>query len=676
MDKLKLQTPNVVDENILKIGELFPNCVVESKDDEGNIKKSIDFDILKQELSDSVVDGMKERYQLNWPGKKEALWTANTPIEKTLRPCREESADFDKTRNLFIEGDNLDVLKLLQETYLGKVKMIYIDPPYNKGGDFIYKDNFRRNVKSELEKSGQIDGAGNRLITNTTSNGRFHSDWRSMMYPRLKLARNLLRDNGVIFISIDDNEVNNLRKLCDEIFGEENFISCLHVEMSTTQGMKVAAALQHEIVKNAEYILVYSKNSQIFNFINMLYTGKAWDDHYSIYFDKAKNKKMTLLEHLKQVKNYQNIKAKDIGSYYAQDNEFKEYIHSISDKIYRDNNCDIPLKLTSEQLAKLKSGGFIEYKTSQKEYLLKKTKTGVIRQLLPLTLAIGTTDDFEKHFGIRKIRGNWWQDYYKDMMNINKEGKILFKNGKKPIRLLCDMLKISTLHDDMILDFFSGSSSTAHAVMELNKEDGGNRKYIMVQLPEPCDEKSGAFKEEHKTIADIGKERIRLAGKKIKEEIDRKSKQKNLLEDDKNNADDLDIGFRVLKVDSSNMEDVYHRPDEIIQQKIEGVADNIKPDRTTEDLLFQVLISWGVDLSLPIKKEKLSGIDVFFVDEDALAACFVKDGKVTEELCRKIAEKKPLRVVFRDSGFENDSVKINVEQIFKLESPSTDIKTI
>ena len=676
MDKLKLQTPNVVDENILKIGELFPNCIVESKDDKGNIKKSIDFDLLRQELSDSIVDSMKERYQLNWPGKKEALWTANTPIEKTLRPCKEESVDFDKTRNLFIEGDNLDVLKLLQETYLGKVKMIYIDPPYNTGNDFIYKDNFRRDVKSELEKSGEIDGEGKRLVTNTQSNGRFHSDWLSMMYPRLKLARNLLRDDGVIFISIDDNEVDNLRKLCNEIFGEENFISCLHVEMSTTQGMKVAAALQCEIVKNAEYVLVYSKNSQIFNFINMLYTRKSWDDHYSIYFDKTKNKKMSLLKHLKQMKNYKNIKAKDIGDYYAQDNEFKEYIHSISDKIYQDAMCDISLKLTSEQRAKLKNGDFIEYKTSQKEYLLKETKTNVIRQLLPLTLAIGTTDDFEKHFGMRKIRGNWWQGYYKDMMNINKEGEVLFKNGKKPIRLLCDMLKISTLHDDTILDFFAGSGTTAHAVMELNKEDGGNRKYIMVQLPEPCDEKSEAFKEGFKTIADIGKKRIRLAGKKIKEEIENKSKQKNLLEDDKNNADDLDIGFRVLKVDSSNMEDVYYRPDEIIQPKIEGIADNIKPDRTTEDLLFQVLLSWGVDLSLSIKKEKLSGIDVFFVDDDALAACFVRDGTVTEELCREIAKRKPLRVIFRDSGFENDSVKINVEQVFKLESPGTDIKTI
>ena len=636
MDKLKLQTPNVVDENILKIEELFPNCVVESKDDEGNIKKSIDFDLLKQELSDSIVDGMKERYQLNWPGKKEALWTANTPIEKTLRPCREESVDFDKTQNLFIEGDNLDVLKLLQETYLGKVKMIYIDPPYNTGNDFIYKDNFRGDVRCELEKSGQIDDVGNRLVTNTQSNGRFHSDWLSMMYPRLKLARNLLRDDGVIFISIDDNEVDNLRKLCDEIFGERNFVANIiwQKKFSPQNDAKWLS-------DNHDFILCHTKDKEL------------WRPYLLPRTDKTN-------------KRYENPDNDPRGLWMSSDFSRKAVMQ----------NTIYPIKLPSGRIISPPEGrSWLKPKDQFKKLVadnriyfgpdgdnvprVKRFLSDVKQGITPLTI--------------------WLHEEVGHNQSATQELKkigISEFQSPKPTSLLKKIFFIGAPNDGIILDFFAGSGTTAHAVMELNKEDGGNRKYIMVQLPELCDEKSEAFKEGLKTIADIGKKRIRLAGKKIKKEIENKGKQKNLLDDYKNNADDLDIGFRVLKVDSSNMEDVYYRPDEVIQQKIEGIADNIKPDRTTEDLLFQVLLSWGVDLSLPITKEKLSGIDVFFIDDNALAACFVKDGKVTEELCREIAKRKPLRVVFRDSGFENDSVKINVEQIFKLESPSTDIKTI
>ncbi len=633
MDKLKLQTPNIVDENILKIGELFPNCVVESKDDEGNIKKSIDFDLLKQELSDSVVEGAKEYYQLNWPGKEKASNTAYTSIEKTLRPCREESVDFDKTRNLFIEGDNLDVLKLLQETYLGEVKMIYIDPPYNTGNDFIYKDNFRRDVKSELEKSGQIDDLGNRLINNLPSNGRFHSDWLSMMYPRLKLVRNLLRDDGVIFISIYDNEVDNLRKLCDEIFGSENFVGSIGWESKTKSQNTIDSF--NKLQPKIEYILCY---------------GKQKKQRFNVYIKKEKtypeeDQRGHFRYHLIEEMNASGIRGRKSMIFCIhgiKPGEGKQWKWGL-DKIREfDKRGDILKK--NEKL-------YIKMRPEDERNQITKPFWAFFSK------EEGTTESAKQELTKILERDHGFETV-------------------KPYKLIKKLVFHSTKQNHIVLDFFSGSATTAHAVIDLNKDDGGNRKYIMVQLPEPCDEKSEAFKEGLKTIADIGKERIRLAGKKIKEETESKNKQKNLLEDDSINADDLDIGFRVLKVDSSNMEDVYYRPDEIIQQKIEEVADNIKADRTPEDILFQVLLSWGVDLSLPIRKEKLSGIDVFFVDDDALAACFVKDGKVTEELCREIAERKPLRVIFRDSGFEDDSVKINVEQIFKLKSPETDIKTI
>ena len=352
---------DIVEDRKRKLKELFPEVF-----DEGQI----DFEKLKNILERGYgISESEEKYEMTWSGKNECLDVIQELSIGTLKPCREDSVDFDTTQNLFIEGDNLEVLKLLQKAYYGKIKMIYIDPPYNTGKEFVYPDKYSESLDTYLKYTGQKNKEGVKFSTNQETDGRFHSRWLSMMYSRLYLARNLLKDDGVIFISIDDNEIHNLRKICDEVFGSENFISCLHVEMSTTQGMKVAAALQCEIVKNAEYVLVYGKNSQFFNFINMLYSGKDWDDHYNIYFDKTKNLKMSLLEHLKQVKDYKNIKAKDISDYYAQDNDFKEYIHSISDKIYRDAMCDIPLKLTSKQRAKLKNGDFIEYKSSKKREL-------------------------------------------------------------------------------------------------------------------------------------------------------------------------------------------------------------------------------------------------------------------------------------------------------------------
>ena len=490
-----------------------------------------------------------------------------------------------------------------------------------------------------------------------------------MMYSRLKLSRNLLKEDGVIFISIDDNEVHNLHKICDEIFGEKNFVVCLHVEMSTTQGMKVSSALKGNIVKNAESIIVYSKNSNIFNFNKILYAKKDWDTHYSLYFDKNTGKKCTLLEHLKENNLYKNIRTSDIPEYYKNNNDFRKYIHSIAHKIYRDAMCDVAIVLNRDQESQLSIGGYVEYETSTKSYILKKTKTGIIRQLLPLKLAIGETDDFERDFCIRKIRGNWWNDFYKDMMNINKEGKIKFKNGKKPVRLLKDIIKITANDSDIVMDFFAGSATTAHAVMELNATDGSKRKFIMVQLPEDCDEKSEAFKEGYKNVAEISKERIRRAGVKIKEE--------NPIV-----APSLDTGFRVLKVASSNMTNVYYTPDTLKQEQLTFLTDNIKLDRTAEDLLFQVLLDWGVNLTLPITKEVIGQCEVFFVGKNALAACFEGNGKITEDFCKELVKRQPLplRVVFRDSGFDSDNIKINVEQIFKQKSLDTkteiEIKTI
>ncbi|QTA85564.1 site-specific DNA-methyltransferase [Desulfonema magnum] len=628
MEKLKMHSPNLAESNIAKLAELFPACVTETREEDGKLKRAVDFDLLRQELSETIVEGPQERYDLNWPGKREALLTANAPVAKTLRPCREESVDFDTTQNLFIEGDNLDVLKLLQETYLGKVKMIYIDPPYNTGKDFIYSDHFAESTEEYLRKSNQKDEDGNRLVANTDANGRFHSDWLSMMYPRLKLARNLLKDDGVIFISIDDGEAANLKKLCDEIFGEENFVAnILWQKKYAVSNDDPGIASMHD------HILVYQKTTMF--------------------------SRILLPRTEKQLKRYKNLDNDPRGewssdNYVSNKSRFERPTLWYPIKHPVTNNDVWPAedavwrysREKHEQMVKenrLYWGPDFSYKKPRLKRFLSEIQGGVVPSTWWPFTEVGHNDEGQKETG--KLLG-----------------KKIFSTPK-PVRLLRQIAKISTSEEDVILDFFSGSCATAHAILDLNEEDGGNRKFIMVQLPEVCDEKSEAYKAGYKTIAEIGKERIRRAGKKIREE--------NAI-----TAHNLDIGFRVLKTDSSNMADVYYAPDAVEQKQLSLLTDNIKDDRSAEDLLFQVLLDWGVDLSLPIAKEIIAKREVFFVDDNVLAACFVKNAEITEDFVKELAKREPLRVVFRDAGFKDDSVKINVEQIFKLMSSHTDIKTI
>lgn len=627
MEKLKMHSPNLTQENIARIRELFPGCVTEAHDNNGKLRLAVDYDQLRQELSEVIVEGPQERYHLNWPGKREALLAANAPIAKTLRPCREESVDFDTTENLFIEGDNLDALKLLQENYLGKIKMIYIDPPYNTGKDFIYSDNFAESADEFLLESGQKDEEGNRLVANTDSNGRFHSDWLSMMYSRLKLARNLLKDTGVIFVSSDDCEQANLKRLCEEIFGEANFLANIIWEKRFTR----------------------SNNSKTF----------ATLTEHLLCFRKSGS--------LEEIKEPRNDKAD--STYSNPDNDPRGVWTSVSyvnpaTKEKRPNlSYDLENPITGKKVShptnawKYEKNSYLKHVQENKLYWgkdgdntyprLKKFLSEMDGGMVPVNFwnrqDAGTTDEASKE--LEKLMGNKVFDF------------------PKPYTLIEKALKIGAAENEIILDFFAGSATTAHAVMQLNAEDQGKRKFIMVQLPEECDEKSEAFKAGYKNIAEISKERIRRAGKKIREE--------NPL-----TTEELDTGFRVLKVDSSNLADIYYTPDSAKQDTLNFAIDNIKPDRTSEDLLFQVLLDWGVELSLPIKKEKVADLEVYFVDNNALAACFVKNGEINDDFCKELAKRQPLRAVFRDSGFNDDSAKINAEQIFKLLSPHTDLKTI
>ena len=631
MDKLKMQSPNLMAANIDRIAVLFPNCITEDRDEKGQVKRAVDFDLLRQELSPSLVEGPRERYTLSWPGKNEAILTANAPVAKTLRPCEEESVDFGNTRNLFIEGDNLDVLKLLQETYLGKVKMIYIDPPYNTGNDFIYDDDFAEDTDTFLKRSNQKDGEGNRLVANTEANGRFHSDWLSMIYPRLKLARNLLREDGVIFISIDDSEVANLRKICDEIFGAENFIDPIIWKKRYGGGAK-----EKFLVALHEYVLVYSKSkNSLDNFFIPLK-----EEQIQRYY---KNKD----EHFVTRGPYRTHPLEAMKSFDVRENLNFPIPAPDGEKVWPkrqwrwgEQRAALALQNNEIEFTKDKEGKWILY---SKQYL--NDEEGEIRSTKPFSII----DDVFTQHGTNEI------------VEIFGNAKIF--DFPKPSILVSKLLLIGLNNDkkSLILDFFAGSAASAHAVMQLNAEDGGNRQFIMVQLPEHCDEKSEAYKAGYKTIADIGKERIRRAGKKIKEEGGDKAKN-------------LDIGFRVFKVDTSNLKDVYYTPDELKQGQLDLFADHIKPGRRPEDLLFQVFLDWGLDLTLPIVKEVIDAKTIFLVAGDALLACF--DKGVTEELVKKLARYKPLRAVFRDDAFASDSVKINVEQIFKVLSPRTDIKSI
>lgn len=625
MDKLKMHSLDGVARNIELIGNLFPGAVTEVMRD-GKVERAIDFDVLRQELSDCIVEGREERYQFTWPDKKKAMLAANAPITATLRPVVADSVGRDGTpggfdsENLYIEGDNLEVLKLLQETYLGKVKMIYIDPPYNTGNDFVYEDDFAQSTGEYMENSGQYDEAGNRMVTNTESNGRFHTDWLNMIYPRLRLAKDLLTEDGVIFISIDDNEQENLKKCCDEVFGEQNYIGTVIWEraFAPKNDAKYFSA-------SHDYILVYAKLIDSFQIGKLPRTEEA----------NAR---------------YKNPDNDPRGPWAADNMTVKTYSAAYDYPITTPNGTVIrPTNgrcwfTSKERMDKLIKDGRVWFgEDGGNTPRIKRYLADVQQGMTPITI---------------------WKY---DEVGHNQEGRQEVKNlfdghgffdGPKPQRLLYRILQIAnTDKESVILDFFSGSATTAHAVMQLNAEDSGHRKFIMVQLPELCDEKSEAYKAGYKNICEIGKERIRRAGRKIKEDTGLTAPA------------DLDIGFRCLRLDESNMQQVYYTPDAVTQQDLFSMVDNVKPDRTPEDLLFQVMLDLGVLLSSPIEVKEIDGKKVFNVADGFLLACF--DHDVTDETVKAIAQMKPYYAVFRDSSMASDSVATNFDQIFETYSPDT-----
>lgn len=671
MDKLKMHSPDLSQDNIVKLRELFPGVVTEARDERtGKLHLAVDFDQLRQELSADVVEGPQERYRLDWPGKREALALANSPIAKTLRPVVEESVEFETTRNLFIEGDNLEALKLLQRSYLNEVKLIYIDPPYNTGGDLIYRDNFSIPTDEYISRSQQTDEFGRLLVANPTSNGRFHSDWLSMMFPRLKLARSLLANDGVIFVSIDDGESANMRRLLDEVFGEENFIDTIAVEMSTTSGPKTVNAQQGTIVKNVEFVHVYRKSPEFDRVRHTpLFDGIAsYDTHYSVWLNED-GTLGTLAEKLatdprvgSDIERFFSVERarfsiNNIDRLLQLSDSAKSFIEANLDKIARVDRPPVSAAGRSPQ-----AGRWEAFEVEHRTYFLTTLANGTLQALMPLSLNFRLSDDYKPRFGRTVIRGDLWKGFHQDMGNVAKEGGIAFSNGKKPVRLIRQLIKwANNTEGGIVLDFFGGSGTTAQAVLEANVEDGANRRFVVVQLDEVPDAKSDVAREGYRTIAELSRHRVRHAGESISADLATSGKH-------------LDVGFRTLKIDSSNMKDVYYRPDEVNQASLLDMVDNVREDRAAEDLLFQVLLDWGVDLSLPIRHEAIESKIVFFVDDNALAACF--ETGVSEELVKALAKREPLRVVFRDNGFASDAVKINVEQIFRQLSPGTEVRSI
>ena len=628
MDKLKMHSMNKVDENIEKIGKLFPNCITERKNEKGEVEYAVDFDMLKQELSSVVVEGNEERYQFTWPDKKKSILLANAPIAKTLRPCREDSVDFDNTENLYIEGDNLDVLKLLQETYLGKIKMIYIDPPYNTGNDFVYEDDFAQSTDEYLANSGQFDEDGNRLVKNLDSNGRFHTDWLNMIYPRLKLAKDLLRDDGVIFISIDDGEQENLKKCCDEIFGACNYVATFPWRKRTAK-----SDVPFGVSQDFEWVICYAKSDKFIAGVNGSerkyyetpdYPNRPWRIH-------DLTKQTTASERPNSY--FTIINPKTGAEYPANPNRTWAITKDTFKQYYAEGRIVFP---SDYDFLKISKPALRYWKEDDMK------KSGDMFGLMPVSTKL------PDNIGMSL-------DGTKEITEIF-EGKIF--SFPKTVGLIMFLIDICTKTEKnaIILDFFSGSATTAHAVMKLNAEDGGNRKFIMVQLPEETDEKSEAYKAGYKNICEIGKERIRRAGAKIKE-------------DSPMTTSDLDTGFRVLKLDSTNMKDVYYNPADYELNLFDTLADNIKEDRTPEDLLFQVMLDLGVLLSSKIEESTIGGKTVFNVADGFLYACF--DENVTEDVITEIAKKNPYYFVMRDSSMANDSVATNFEQIFATYSPDT-----
>lgn len=661
MDKLKMQTANKADENFRKLAEMFPNAVTETIDENGEVVRAIDKDVLMQEINTKVVDGKEERYQFTWPDKKKSVLLANAPISKTLRPCREESVDFDTTENLYIEGDNLEVLKLLQETYLGKIKMIYIDPPYNTGSDFVYKDDFAQSTDEYLANSGQYDEDGNRMVQNTESNGRFHTDWLNMIYPRLKLAKDLLTDDGVIFISIDDNEVENLLKCCGEVFGDCNFVAQIPWRKRTAK-----SDVPFGISQDYEYIICFAKSSNFSASVEGKerkyyetpdFAGRPWRVHDLTKQTTASERPNSYFT-IVNPKTGEQYPANPNRTWAITEDTFRTY--------YAENRIVFP--------------GDYDFLSIQKPVLrywkeddMKKAgdKFGKVAVSTKLPDNIGMSQDGTKE--ITSLLG------------------IKVFSFPKPSALIKYLISTSTEKNDLVLDFFSGSATTAHAVMQLNAEDKGHRKFIMVQLPEVTDEKSEAYKAGYKNICEIGKERIRRAGKKIQEErieaialSKHEWDQTTFYAEHKEECDRLghlpdeyfakehppiDTGFRVLKCDTSNMKEVYYNPAEYEASLFSRLEDNIKEDRTPEDLLFQVMLDLGVLLSGKIEETTIAGKKVFNVEDNYLIACF--DSNVTEETIKAIAKQKPYYFVMRDSSMASDSVATNFDQIFATYSPDT-----
>ncbi len=705
-----MHSPDVTQENIAKLVQLFPNCVTETRADDGTVKHAIDFDQLRQELSDHVVEGPRERYQLNWPGKREALLAANAPIAKTLRPCREESVDFDTTKNLFIEGDNLEALKLLQETYLNKVALIYIDPPYNTGNDFVYLDDFVENADRFLLRSNQRDESENRLVANPDTRGRYHSEWLTMMYSRLRLARNLLRDDGVIIVSIDDCEIHNLREQCDEIFGRDNFVACMVWEKGRKNDAKFVS-IGHE------YLLIYARSLSRLKELKgkwreekpgareiweqyIQLKGQHGENHAAIeadlqawYSALPKSHPAKKWSRYKRVDQHGPWRDRDI-SWPGGGGPRYDVLHPLTGM-----PCTIPESgwryATHEEMQRQIKLGLVEFRKDHSEPPFRKAHIRPIPDELDDGTAEDRCDDAEidadgeEEFA-NQVRGSYF--YKQSQVSVKAlralMGGKVFNNPKdhEEIARLIDYTTASNSHA-IIVDFFAGSGTTGHSVWELNAKDGGQRRFILVQLPEQLDpDKKDQKASAHycdrlgrpRTIAELTKERLRRAAEKMQSRLEQSaSSSASPLFDatvGRPKKKIVDFGFRVLKVDTSNMKDVYYKPDALKQDDLFAHVDNVKEGRTPEDLLFQVLLDWGVDLSLPIEEEEIEGRGVFFVDKNALAACF--DKGISEDMVKKLAERKPMRAVFRDAGFSNDAVKINVEQIFTLISPDTEVKVI
>lgn len=676
MQKLNMKSPDLTARNIEQMAELFPQLVTETLGEDGKLKKAIDFELLKQELSDVLVEGDKERYQLTWPGKKEAILNANTPIDKTLRPVKEDSVNWDTTENLYIEGDNLEVLKLLQESYLGKVKCIYIDPPYNTGNDFVYRDDYSESVEEYVKESGQITEDKEKLFKNTDTNGRFHSDWLNMIYPRLRIARDLLVDDGVIFISIDDNEIENLKKICNEVFGEQNAIG------TVVQNKQNAKNDTTDLQRNHEFILIYRKKTRydggtkiLPTIIKRVYKTRdvfEEDGHYfyindsittrgeggtlstrpnlgyTVYFNPITNEKIAICD-------YDISKAKTAVQYedlYIT----REDLISMGYVAIRPPKVRGQLGVWTWALEKF---------NSEKRNIIITGKPGsysVKKRTFVRPENVSKVDGKLTYIDSDNTNARSIWDYSTNngtiALNDTMGNSNVFDNAKN-LEMLIECIRLVPDDELIVLDFFSGSATTAHAVMQLNAEDGGNRKYIMVQVPEQTPESSEAHKAGYSTICEIGKERIRRAAKKIQTET----------------GADIDYGFRVYRTDSSNMKDIYYTPDKLGQGDLLDLTDNIKEDRTGEDLLIQVMLEKGLPLSLPMESKAIDGCTIHYVAGNSLIACF--DTDIPSSLLQRIAqEDKPLRFVCRDASFADDSARINVEEIFKLFSPTTDIQVL